>query len=245
MAAVDVYLEALESSPESPELLTTIGLLYLRMNQQQHAFHYLGTSLTVDQKNMKTLLATGSIIQDRGDHDAALLKYRVISAQNPNSAPLWNNIGMCFFGKGKNVAAISCLKRAQYLDPFEYIIAYNLGIVHINTQQFASAFHYFSSAVTLNPKFAFSYMYLGLSLSKLGDDMNAISAFEKAEGLKNDYLILFNYALASYNMGYVERSKKKFTAFEAAFGNVDESTRNSERDILEKSRQLQQELAAF
>ena len=75
--------------------------------------------------------------------------------------------------------------------------------------------------------------------------MNAISAFEKAEGLKNDYLILFNYALASYNMGYVERAKKKFAAFEAAFGNVDESTRNSERDILEKSRQLQQELAAF
>ena len=120
---------------------------------------------------------------------------------------------MCFFGKGKNVAAISCLKRAQYLDPFEYIIAYNLGIIHINTSQFASAFHYFSSAVTLNPKFAFSYMYLGLSLSKLGDDMNAVSAFEKAEGLKNDYLILFNYALASYNMGYVERAKKKFEAF--------------------------------
>ena len=29
--AIDVYLEALEFSPENPELLTTLGLLYLRM----------------------------------------------------------------------------------------------------------------------------------------------------------------------------------------------------------------------
>jgi hypothetical protein len=52
-------------------------------------------------------------------------------------------------------------------------------------------------------------MYLGIALSKLGDDMNAISAFEKAEGLSQDYLVLFNYALSSYNMGYVERAKRK------------------------------------
>jgi hypothetical protein len=52
-------------------------------------------------------------------------------------------------------------------------------------------------------------MYLGISLAKLGDDMNAISAFEKAESIKQDYLVLFNYALSSYNMGYIERSRRK------------------------------------
>jgi len=35
--------------------------------------------------------------------------------------------GMCFFGKQRYVAAIACLKRALYLDPFEWIISYNLG----------------------------------------------------------------------------------------------------------------------
>ena len=34
---------------------------------------------------------------------------------------------MCFFGKQRYVAAIACLKRALYLDPFEWIISYNLG----------------------------------------------------------------------------------------------------------------------
>lgn len=31
--------------------------------------------------------------------DVALIKYRVAAVQTPNSAQLWNNIGMCFFGK--------------------------------------------------------------------------------------------------------------------------------------------------
>lgn len=65
--------------------------------------------------------------QDNQDMDVALVKYRVAAVQTPNSAQLWNNIGMCFFGKGKNVAAVACLKRAVYFTPFEWIISYNLG----------------------------------------------------------------------------------------------------------------------
>lgn len=116
--AIDVYVEALEHSPDNSEILTTVGLLYIRMGENNEAFKFLGTSLTADPRNPKTILATGSIIQDKSDHDAALLKYRIGSVYNPDSSELWNNIGMCFFGKAKYVASIACLKRALYLDPF-------------------------------------------------------------------------------------------------------------------------------
>ncbi|CAM9198206.1 unnamed protein product, partial [Ectocarpus fasciculatus] len=99
--------------------------------------------------------------------------------QTPNSAQLWNNIGMCFFGKGKYIAAVACLKRALYLDPFEWIVAYNLGLVHLNTSQYASAFHHFSAAINLNPDFAASYMYLAITLARLEDFDNACSAYDK------------------------------------------------------------------
>ena len=36
--------------------------------------------------------------------DVALVKYRVAAVQTPNSPQLWNNIGMCFFGKQVGVA---------------------------------------------------------------------------------------------------------------------------------------------
>ena len=44
------------------------------------------------------------MIQDHGDYDVALSKYRVAAAASPESPRLWNNIGMCLFGKGKHVA---------------------------------------------------------------------------------------------------------------------------------------------
>ncbi len=37
--------------------------------------------------------------QDHADMDVALVKYRIAAVQTPNSPQLWNNIGMCFFGK--------------------------------------------------------------------------------------------------------------------------------------------------
>eukprot|EP00397_Hematodinium_sp_SG-2012_P028840 GEMP01030404.1.p1 GENE.GEMP01030404.1~~GEMP01030404.1.p1 ORF type:complete len:400 (+),score=64.75 GEMP01030404.1:35-1234(+) len=156
--AILIYLEALEFSPENPELLTTLGILYLRTGDNFRAFDYLGNALTHDPKNSKTILAAGSIIQDHSDMDVALVKYRVAAVHTPNSAQLWNNIGMCFFGKQKYVAAIACLKRALYLDPFEWIISYNLGLVHLNTAQYASAFHFFSASINLKTDFPSSYM---------------------------------------------------------------------------------------
>lgn len=179
-AAISVYLEALEFSPENPEILTTLGLLYLRIGENFRAFDYLGNSLTHDPRNPKTILAAGSIIQDHGDMDVALVKYRVAAVQTPNSAQLWNNIGMCFFGKQRFVASVACLKRALYLDPFEWITSYNLGLVHLNTGQYASAFHFFSAAINLKPDFPSSYMYLAITLGRLDDFENACSAFDKA-----------------------------------------------------------------
>ena len=237
-AAIDVYLEALEFAPENPELLTTLGLLYLRLSENYKAFQYLGNSLTLDPKNSKALLATGSIIQDRSDHDASLLKYRIVAVQQPNSAHLWNNIAMCFFGKQKYVAAIACLKRALYLDPFEWIVAYNLGIVHLNTQQYCSAFIYFTTAINLNPYFAASYMYLGLTLSHLGDNENACAAYEKSMSLEEDYLMCLNYAVTLLNMNRNEEARTVYQKFSALFAKVDANSKDLDPEIQERAQQL-------
>lgn len=130
--ALEIYAEGLNTYPENSELLTTIGLLYIRLGQNNQAFQFLGNSLSYDQKNNKTILALGSIIQDKMDHDAALLKYRIAAVHNPDSSEMWNNIGMCFYGKQKYVASIACLKKALYLDPYQWIAAFNLGLVHLH-----------------------------------------------------------------------------------------------------------------
>ncbi len=91
-------------SPEDPDLLSTLGLLYLQSGATQKAFDCLGSSLTFDPTNSKAILAAGSLIQNHGDFDVALSKYRVGAVATPESPHLWNNIGMCFYGKNKYIA---------------------------------------------------------------------------------------------------------------------------------------------
>ncbi len=98
-------------------------------------FQNLAHSVAIESKNNESLLAIASILQDRGDFDGALLKYKVIIQNYENSPQIWSNIGMCFYGKKKYFAAIACLKKAIYLNPFDWLISYNLGLVHMELQQ--------------------------------------------------------------------------------------------------------------
>uniref|UniRef100_A0A7S2QUY1 Uncharacterized protein n=1 Tax=Chlamydomonas chlamydogama TaxID=225041 RepID=A0A7S2QUY1_9CHLO len=241
--AIKVYMDALEHSPENTEVLTTLGLLFLRQNENDRAFEFLGTSLSHDPRNPRTILAAGSIIQDHSDMDMALVKYRVAAAQTPNSPQLWNNIGMCFFGKQRYIAAIACLKKALYLGPFEWIISYNLGLVHLHTGQYASAFHYFSSSINLKPDFAHSYMYLAVTLNRLDDFENACAAYEKAiqmAGHPGETVFHLNYAIMLCTHKQYDTAKQHLAQFRILFDAQDEETKNSDTEILEQAHALGQ-----
>ena len=133
-----MYQQGVHGFPENPELCISLGLLHLQNGEHAAAFEHLGTAMAFDPKNGKAVMAAGSVAQVSHDWDAALSKYKTATVLTPESPQLWNNIGMCFFGKKKYVAAIACLKRANYLAPFDWKILYNLGLVHLTLQQFAS-----------------------------------------------------------------------------------------------------------
>ncbi|XP_045191416.2 Bardet-Biedl syndrome 4 protein-like isoform X2 [Mercenaria mercenaria] len=214
--AIEVYKGAVEFSPEHPDMLTTLGLLYMQVGQYQKAFENLGNAMTYDPTHVKAIMAAGSMMQSHGDFDVALTKYRVAAVSSPESPPLWNNIGMCFFGKKKYVAAISCLKRANYLAPFDWKILYNLGLVHLTMQQYASAFHFLSAAINLRPKMAQLFMLLAVALTHLEDAENARQAYEQALQLdEKDPMISLNYSVFLYNISDRKLSQKQFSKFES------------------------------
>ncbi|XP_065913269.1 Bardet-Biedl syndrome 4 protein-like [Dysidea avara] len=228
-SALTVYKRAVSHSPENPEVLSTLGLLYLEQGQPQKAFECLGSALTYDPSNNKAILAAGCMMQTHGDYDVALSKYRVAAINSPESPQLWNNIAMCFFGKKKYVAAISCLKRANYLAPFEWEILYNLGLVHLTMQQYASSFHFFRAATAQNPKCAKLYMLLGVTLTHLEDHDAARQSYEQALSLdKTDPLIHLNYAVTLCNCGERRLAAKHFSQLEANLSNMKEQDIDAE-----------------
>ena len=82
---------------ESTNILAETGLMFMNVGNKIKAFEYLGNALTYNPRNAKAILGAGAIIQSNGDFDVALTKYRVGVTRTPNSAYLWNNIGMAFF----------------------------------------------------------------------------------------------------------------------------------------------------
>lgn len=56
--------------------------------------------------------------------------------------------------------AITCLKRANYLAPLDWKVLANLGLVHLTMEQYASAFHFLSAALRVQPGLSELYMLL-------------------------------------------------------------------------------------
>eukprot|EP00040_Diaphanoeca_grandis_P032974 m.200873 g.200873 ORF g.200873 m.200873 type:complete len:445 (-) comp32779_c0_seq1:11-1345(-) len=234
--AIDTYLEALKYSPENVELFTTLGLLYLQISDTRKAFDYFGRALTYNPRDTTAILGAASVIQECDDFDVALTKYRVSAAIAPESAELWNNIGMCFFGLKKLIAAIACLKHAHYLSPFHWKVCFNLGLVHLKAQQYASAFQYLSAAVNLQPDFPESYMLLGTALSYLDDTANAATAFKKAIELDSESpMAHLNYALVLYADGDYAGATTRLQQFEKLFVSIkDDETGPEMREAADK-----------
>jgi Bardet-Biedl syndrome 4 protein len=139
------------------------------------------------------------------------------------------------------------------LDPFEWIISYNLGLVHLNTGQYASAFHFLSSSINLKPDFPSSYMYLGVALSRLEDFDNSSSAYEKAIDLdgylkqpmvlrslvfsifsscsfRNDHVFHLNYAISLYNNGQRDRAVARYASFQKLWNELDPESKAGDPD---------------
>jgi Bardet-Biedl syndrome 4 protein len=178
-AAIGTLSEALEYTPEHAEVLALLGLLHHRQGDGLRAFEHLGASLTHAPREPAAVLAAAALMQTAGDFDVALVKYRIAAVHTPTSAQMWSNIGMCFAGKGKHVAAVACLKRAQYLDPFQWGTAYNLGLVHLRAECYASAFLYLNAAANMNPRHGETLLYLAVTLARLQDEGNARAAYAK------------------------------------------------------------------
>ncbi|KAI6241554.1 TPR-REGION domain-containing protein [Aphelenchoides fujianensis] len=114
---------------------------------------------------------------------------------------------MCFLGKGKLVAAISCLKKANYLTPLDWKVLYNLSIVYSAMMQSASAYSFMSAALNLQPRNKTLLMGLAIILTDLGDVVNAKKAYKRALQLDNeDFILRLNFALFEYKQGNVDES---------------------------------------
>ncbi|KAH1000949.1 hypothetical protein HUJ04_013217 [Dendroctonus ponderosae] len=224
-SAIAVGNAAAEFCPDSVQLLTESGLLYLKTGQTQHAFERLSQALALDPACSKALLGIGCITHRHEDFEVALTKYKIAVLYEPESVALWNNIGLCFYSKQKYIAgsacihmpdwqAISCLKRGLWISPLNWKILYNLALVHLATNQPASGFNFACAAVNLRPDVGDCFALLGYTLFELKDTENALRALKQALVLMpSDVSLLANGSLMLELLGFYDESEDFFNKF--------------------------------
>lgn len=208
--AIQRFEDALKLSPDDNNLMSTLGLLYLKAKDYEKAVDYFNKVLEVDKKYSKSLLGLAAINQLNGKFEEAYELLSMGFSSNNNSAYLWNNLGMWFFAKEKKIFAATCLKRALYLAPFEWFISFNLGLVYLKNEQYVTAFVHMNTAANLSKNQPNVYLYLAIICSELNNDGNAKNCFERALSLKEDPIILFNYIIFLLKKKMFKEAKEKF-----------------------------------
>lgn len=176
--------KALAANPENPTVLCMLGQYYLhKRHNSAQAFDCFGRCLGIDSTNATAIASVALLLQASKDYDSALSKYRLAVSKRPHCPYIWNNIGACFYGKRNYYAAISCLRKAQFLRPFEWTIHYNSGLVQLSLGRYVGALNSFSSAINLQPsncKEPFLYMNIGICYSLMNDLNSSRAAFKAA-----------------------------------------------------------------
>lgn len=208
--AIDKFDEALRLSPNDSNLMSTLGTLYLKKKDQEKAINFFNNALDVEKKYSKSIMGLSSINQNSGEFETAYELLSIGYESNPNSAYLWNNLGMWYLAKDKKIFASTCLKRALYLAPMEWIISFNLGLVYLKNEQYVTAFVHMNTAANLNKKSHMVYLYLGIICGELNNDGNAKNCFEKSLSIKEDPIVLFNYIVFLLRKKMVNEVTEKF-----------------------------------
>ncbi|KAK9686295.1 hypothetical protein QE152_g37302 [Popillia japonica] len=82
-SAVAVCNAALEVCPDSVDMLSKSGLLYIKTGQTQLAFERLSSGLALNPTCAEALLGIGCITQSHEEYDVALTKYKLAVQHRP------------------------------------------------------------------------------------------------------------------------------------------------------------------
>lgn len=191
--AVKSYRKALDREPNNPYLLTELGKAYLTQAR-----------LTKDEKEKSALLkkAEGSLRK-------ALTRKR-------NYAPAAYQMASVFNLQGKTKETIRILEGIKNTNPSvlgydpmkDTRLAFQLGVLYFNQEEFGKAQRELERAVSLNSKYSNARYFLGLTYDKQGRKNKAISQFEEIKGLNPENKEIQNI-LSNLREGKPARAKKK------------------------------------
>ena len=100
--------------------------------------------------DFNSILELAHLLNDSGFKEKAIDRYKEYLNENPNSADVLVDMGVCYFELGKNENAILNMEKAIKVEPKHQIAHLNLGIVNSSMGNKQKAVEYWQKTIQLN-----------------------------------------------------------------------------------------------
>jgi tetratricopeptide (TPR) repeat protein len=155
----------------------------------------------------------GSVLETRGQPEAAVAEYRLALLARPGSAAALNNVGAILQSLGRPAEALGAYRDAVRADPAYANARYNLGNALVARGAFGEAVQHFREASRLRPEDASALSNLGGALLGSGRPGEAVAALERAVALEPSQLnARFNLARALLAQGRLREAMEHLEA---------------------------------
>ena len=166
--AIKSYQRALELEPTNPYIFTEIGRVFLQKadlaRQTQKSEAEIAENLSKAKEKLE------KAIELKADF-----------------SPAHFQIAMIYIREGKTQQAIEKLEATKQVAPFDDTgLAFQLGVIYYNDEQFDKAKTEFERAVRLDENYSNARYFLGLIYDQEGKKEKAIEQFEKIASLNPD-----------------------------------------------------------
>lgn len=132
----------------------------------------------------------GNELSLSGEFEEAVAEYEQALETEPQNVDILSNLGVAYYNLGQMDKAIEHYSKAIEIAPKDADIRSNLAAAYVQKYQASgvldhleSALEEYQTAVELNPSLAEAFFGLGVVYALLGQNDDAIQAFEEFQGL--------------------------------------------------------------
>ena len=171
--------QAAALSPKDPNILYYRGRTHTLIAEQTYQALY-----RLDPDSWYVHRALGESLSASGQPEKAIAEYEAAIQKQPNNPDLYESLGDEDQKVSRFEGATKAYQQELKLSPENGIALYNLGKIQVETGDPATGVAMLHGAVDAHASAAPTYFYLGLGLSKLGQNQEAGEWLEKSLAAK-------------------------------------------------------------
>ena len=175
---IKLGLKLLKNNPKDYQLIYSIGLSYVNLQNYIEADKYFHKLLYV-QKKPEIFFIQANIHKQLKKYDTAITYFEEAIQLNPNFSEAYNNLGNIKKRIGKIEEAISCFKKAIELKENNILAYFNLANIYRENRYFNELIETYKKILSFNPNDIKTLYNLGSVYLFLGQISKGKNFFEK------------------------------------------------------------------